>query len=319
VFVAACDFGGGSFASDWFARTVSDPGTVGIGCGGAARLAPANVTITGQMVQPGMVTVGWQSTSNTSGPWSYALTMPPGTEDVFAQDLDHIALRRALSLTADTTLDTFDLSQEGSAYDSLPLAVGGVAADDTVTSDVQWQTANGSVQIAGTATAVATPPASLVDAADYQSLEVNASGGDYTRMVDAPLPGSTTFDLMPVLDGVTFEANDARWTTLPVADEVDFAEYAPSTGSTAWFAASPSWIAATNASQLGFADPPSDTWTIDPTSAHSDSLTVMHEDNGLWKSSSVSGYVGGATLRMLPVVARPGSPHARGPFVLAPR
>lgn len=88
-------------------RTLSDTPTVNLYC---QTPAPADITVSGTMAQPGTVALGLYGRSSTTPNWSYSLNVPAGEYDQVATSSDRLLLRKNLSLRANTTLPPLDLA-----------------------------------------------------------------------------------------------------------------------------------------------------------------------------------------------------------------
>jgi hypothetical protein len=126
----------------------------------------------------------------------------------------------------------------------------------------------------GSAATALSMPLSELGADDFQALTVSAFDDSGFRDTQAIVSDTTSppasFALLPAFSTATFDGGTASWTTLPVATFTSLIGFVSSGDGTQAqnFTASPSWLAAREATSLTFdASAPGYLWVIDPTSA----------------------------------------------------
>ena len=270
---------------------------------------PATVAVTGQMTQPGTIFM-YDTASSTTGPWNFSLKAPVGTHDVVAFDTTNILIRRNVSITGAMSIATVDLSA-GSPLATRQFTVNGRVSGDTLASEVDLFLTNDFAFLTGTSTAVQVPPSSLLQTNDFEFIHFDVSTSTTRRYVDTELTTTTpaTFDLMPVLSGITYAQPSgvlaASWGTLPsnVAITMDLTA-TPST-TVANFQqvyATAGWIAATSTTQLAFdVMPPGydPSWTIDLAGPYVRTFNAFAGTNGVSYGTSLSEGVNGAVPRLV--------------------
>lgn len=267
---------------------------------GVANLGGGDVTVSGQMLQPGSVWLGGQFTGTTS-PWSFAIPVAPGTYDLFGFSADHALLRRDLAITADTTVPDVDTETEGAPMPTQALTIDGALPDDSLYTNVSWSTANAYASLPGNGASVQLPPASLLSPNDWEYLDIDAYTGSADRHASASFVGTppTTYTMLPRLDNVVFATDHggdiAKFQTVPAADRLSFYSFDNTDSSMMAFVASASWLASTQARVVGFGDLPSDLdFQLDPNSAHFVDLQIEQAGaDNVYYSSSVYDQVGG--------------------------
>lgn len=180
---------------------------------------PPQYQVTGQMVQAGTVALGDGDTSET-GPWTFDVMAPMGTNDLIAYDATRVMLRRDLDITANTTAMPIDLTTQGVPFRSVEHTLNGVETDEIVTADVYFSTFFGGATFSRTGTTATLMPQTLVTQNDFQYVAVGAGTAGTYRYINYfdTVPATTTFTLLPRLSNVTFTAESATWTTLPEGD-----------------------------------------------------------------------------------------------------
>lgn len=182
--------------------------------------SPGAVTVSGTMVQPGTVTMVDTATSDTAD-WSFALDVPTGTHTLVAAGAGRVVLRRGVAIAGPTTVPAIDVAAAGVALSPLPLTLTGALPDDTVTTESMLATQTQIATIAredGT-TAQLVPAAELVASDRHYSL-VMASAPTRQRyvFVNHGASSSTSFTLLPPLEGIAFADRGASWTTIPAGE-----------------------------------------------------------------------------------------------------
>ncbi len=214
--------------SELHGRSVADGDDYFAGCFELAAPPPSTtVFVSGRMAQAGTVTLGgdlaW--TASQPAPWQFRLHMTPGKYDLIAQDRDRIAIRRSLKALSSTTVETIDLDREGVAFESVPFTVPGLTTTEKLLGSISVRTPGGSADIVGTADVLHVVPAALVQPTDEQLVSIAAYTANTSRTFRAPLDGTQTFQLMPLLGehSFTFSVPNnrslrAEWTNLPTFD-----------------------------------------------------------------------------------------------------
>ena len=168
-----------------------------------ARLPVA--TITGQMQQPGVVTLGNDVQESAIGPWNYALSAYPGTYDLLALDNSYrIAIRRDQSITGDTTLPSLDLSSEGTPVIERSFSVFAPETGETIDISTLLFTATTLLGISGTDHSIREVPPSLLVGSDEQFLDVYADAAETRRGAFGPIGARNDVELMPLLSRSAF-------------------------------------------------------------------------------------------------------------------
>jgi len=265
----------------------------------------ATVLVTGEMTQPGFVSM-YDYASSTTAAWSFALDVTPGVHDLGATGDGHFARRRDVYIPDAATLPTIDVDAEGDPLVATPLAVTGLQSDDQLTSEVDVYTALDVVTspaVAGT-TAQIVPQSQLVTG-DQIDLFVTAADASSVRTADTWFTGSETSFAMPApLSGVTFARRDtvhATWDTLPAYDELalQLAANGPGWSSVQELSASASWLAEQGATDLAFALDPlpprfQQAWTIDLDQAYTRALVATRDGDTVFTTSYREGVNGAA-------------------------
>jgi len=135
-----CDDGQDHIATSQIGRTPDDDRDPFVQCGLIVRTL---VHVTGQMVQPGTVTVGHTSASSRTPNWSFDVSVEPGTHDVFAVTADRVAIRRDVVITAATALTpALDVVADGTDLVATPFSVSGATAGEDTSLLTSVQTAH---------------------------------------------------------------------------------------------------------------------------------------------------------------------------------
>lgn len=284
--LVACSNGDG-VSAHLAGRTVDDGAVFHDFClHGVEDDAPA-VAVTGTVAQPGTVWLHERAES-TEAPWTFELAVPLGTHDLFAFTSSHVAFRRALAITAPTTIEPIDIVTEGVALLATPLTlVGAVPGEEVATSTTLIGEHGGAVLSRPGTTAFAVPPSAL-RAGELQFVVASAVGASTLRTVTDTQPErGFELELLPVLTDVTFADVDgrvlARWGELPAAERLGRLDFVVSTGtgstgSSQRVSATRAWIETTGASALTFdANAPGydPAWSIDPAQDHTRSFAAI--------------------------------------------
>ena len=95
--VIVCDHGMGFADIYRTAQTPDDPRTVDTPC---YPLGGSHHDVTGTMVQPGHVQMGFGAMSSNDSNWSFDLDMDDDTYDLVAYTTDHVAVRRGIDVAS---------------------------------------------------------------------------------------------------------------------------------------------------------------------------------------------------------------------------
>ncbi|CAN5528465.1 hypothetical protein BH11MYX1_BH11MYX1_21260 [soil metagenome] len=205
--VVACAKPAGGTDADvrFFGRTFADGDAFATGCGWVLGNTTAPVMVTGQMLQAGRLQMG-RVEEGTTSPWSFELSIPPGTYDRVALTEDQrISIERGLVITGPTSLPNIDLSN------AVPLSIAsptvtGELPDEIVTGLNMFRTAHGGMMFSNESRwsgSIATVPASLLAPGDRQLVTVRADNQVTRSIRSVQFPSETTeVALPPVLEGV---------------------------------------------------------------------------------------------------------------------
>jgi hypothetical protein len=169
----------------------------------------------------GDVSLGFTRDSSSLANWSFDLVAEPGPQALVAVSAGHVLVRRGLEIDTPTELPVVDTVADGSALESVPLTVNGVAADDDVSSHVLMLIGGAfafSQTVTGTTAKVA--PAALFTGNDRQFLSLTASNGNLARRAFTQFDSTTdtTIAMLPRLESVVFTPTGADWTAVPDGD-----------------------------------------------------------------------------------------------------
>jgi len=255
--VAVCGDATNGFDVGYQGQTFSADGAiVDLPCFGFGAASTA-VDVTGTMVQPGQVQIGFITDKNTMANWAFTLPVVVGMHDLIATSDTRVLIRRDQNITAAMTLAKVDVNTAGSPLVTVPVTVGATDADETVSSRVTWFTANDfAVLPAVPGTTAKVVPDALIQAADSHRLRIAASGPTSFRSAsERYMTGSsTTFSLPQRLSNVTVAADHATWTgTLPTGSLEFFTESVTNTTfNEAHISATPSFLGAQTTLAIDF-------------------------------------------------------------------
>ncbi|MGN6111364.1 MAG: hypothetical protein ACTHU0_40080 [Kofleriaceae bacterium] len=222
-----CDDGNFAYAYQT-ARSLADPLEIDLSCGGGAA-APHQIT--GTMVQPGAVHLGFRSSSGAATNWPFGIRAAAGTVDLVAVSDAAIAIRRDLAIQGALDLGAIDVAQEGEALVATPVTASAAGPGEQLNALVSLSTGptlDVFVYHGALATAHRAPD-SILRAGDQQTLEVSASatsGRSMTyRSLTRDLPGTgAQFTLPDPLGAPRFAIEGtqlvASWDALPPHDKV---------------------------------------------------------------------------------------------------
>jgi hypothetical protein len=212
TFVSVCTTNG--IAAQFYHATVSDGLTAQVSCATPGWSAPSErimeVPVAGTMVQPGMVSVGADTSyyeQSAASNWSYLEYVEDSIYDVIATTTDHVEVMRDLAPAeggGTTSLPALDVDGTGVAFAAIsPSGVTSPTRSRALLS-YAYTTANGAqlvstaeVQDAGNG-AIQVVPASILQPGDQQQLAVTF-GADTTNTVATAT--STSYGVFaPVID-----------------------------------------------------------------------------------------------------------------------
>lgn len=175
----------------------------------------ATTRVTGTMTQPGIVTFNHQLAESMTGPWTFELDVPSGEAgDLFAHDNERVVVRRNLAVAA--SIADIDLTA-GQPFTKTPVLVDGRLADEDLSTDTYLFAEHGSLVVIRPGSTVVTVPDALLEQFDFQYSYIYARTPTTER--DHAAEGAARVELLPRLEGVSFDANGASWTTLPAAGD----------------------------------------------------------------------------------------------------
>jgi hypothetical protein len=226
---STCDDRRDNITTFQIARTPDDDRTLSIQCGLA--IGPL-VHVTGQMVQPGEVTVGHTASSSSTPNWSFDIPVEPGTHDVFAMTADRVEIRRDVAIAGSIALTpAFDVDAAGADRVATAFSISGAAPGELTTVLPAVQTAHGfallDVPLTGDPAKQKLVPPSLLRPSEFHKLSIAAgvlapSGPPSAtrRVLRRWSDGqSTSFALPPTLGAIAYEAANgtlvASWSAAP--------------------------------------------------------------------------------------------------------
>jgi hypothetical protein len=227
--IAACGDATNGFETVIQGATVDDGDHLEFPCFGFGT-TPTVVAVTGTMVQAGTVAIGIAQSSTTAS-WPFEFDVEAAPHALLAiGDNNKAIVQRDLQITADTTLPTVDTSS-GTATTPIAYTLTSAAAGANLTSRLLASIGPEFMFMdESPSTSVQTVPASLLEAGDFQHVELDAETATSIQFatVDPANSSATSIDLMPALTGVTFTDGQAAWTTtLPDGDvELDAFDFA---------------------------------------------------------------------------------------------
>lgn len=190
------------------ARTLADGDSDFLFCTAdpvVAAAPPAMYAVTGQMVQPGLVTLLFTNDSSSVAPWSYSLNVEAGTYDLIALDsANRIAIRRNITVDAPTTVPSLDTLDEGTPLEDHALSVSSPAIGESLSVETELFTAGGFIVIGDTASRVYVVPASMLVPSDGQYLVVQARSASTLRYTNTADVTQSFVELMPPVTKTTF-------------------------------------------------------------------------------------------------------------------
>jgi hypothetical protein len=227
--------GGNSISTSQVARTPDDARAIFVGCG---LTTGPTVRVTGQMVQPGSVTIGGARQSSATPNWSFDLLVAPGTHEVIGLTADGIELRRDVAIAEATALTpAIDVAARGVALVDAPFAVSGALPDEELRQSNALQTTHAFALLEdpsfGELDKQKAVPTSLLRENEFHKLLISAfafapqGGAGTTRRVRRRWnPGQASSFALPDLLGpiayaVTSGTLVATWSTVPEFFEIE--------------------------------------------------------------------------------------------------
>jgi hypothetical protein len=285
-----CDDGSGFVAIWRFAQTPDDDHAIGAPC---SESVTAFHDVTGTMVQPGMVTVGFATDAKSTANWPFDITVPVGIYDLVATTDDHVAIRRDVTVAGATSVPPVDVVQQGVPLDPLPVTATNTTPGDSVFASVHLDTSSTyAIVYSGSLDGVVVVPQSLVSTTDRELVIVRDVGPSLTHQRglarELHAGSSTTFVLPTEIPAVAFDVVeggiDASWSSLPDWDTYDFSiEQFVSTTIIDDLTLSPSYLRETGSTSIAIGAIPGfrPAWTVDPFLDHNRSFagyTIGGED-----------------------------------------
>ncbi len=231
--------------------------------GSAAQTVP----VTGTMAQGGSLSLGTETVSSTTSPWTVNVSVPTGTYDAAGFDTAHtkMLIRRGIVVSGPLAVTpAFDLTTEGAALGGSTPAVPGLIPDAQTQLLTLLFTQNAFVNLgAGSGSGeLVTAPLSLVSPNDFEESEYlafNAADEQFAIMqgqgsgANALVVPATLAMLSPIT-GITFSAETgtrrAHWTTTPALGDITLDVQSQTQELIA--IATQNWVAATGATSLAF-------------------------------------------------------------------
>lgn len=300
ILVTACATANGIVVEELAATAADGPGSAcAVTSDDGAPAAPAPVTATGMMMEPGTVRLGGASEVSAAPGWRFALDVPAGTYDLLAIGADGRAVvRRGLRVDGATPLPPVDVAGGAPMIDA-PIA-GATPDPGESPFSASWVATEHGMFVTSqdtTAHAVLAPP-SQVAAGDTQGFELDLDGNGTSRSAvwraHGPAAPPASVALLPRIAGETFTfpggAIAATWP--PLGTPVDRIDLRADQG---WgeqhVVATASWLArhadgalALDASAPGF----SPAWRL---SGGYLQLTAQRRDRAMGTSYATTTYV----------------------------
>ncbi len=231
VIVAVCADDAGRFATQQIARTPEDGTELSLDPCDSPGSSKEVVSVSGDVKQPALVTLGGASQLSIVSPWMFSLSVYVGTYDLVASNdyydipasSRRVLLRRDQRISQTSSVGVLDLDADGVETTSLPLAITGLNAGDRLTVSTSLSTSRTGNGLPFEIATLQTPevhllPSSALRAIDRQFLSVLAVGGRFARHNHAEFVGGLAVDLLPTLPDVVLLATEVQWTSLPVVD-----------------------------------------------------------------------------------------------------
>ena len=203
-------------------RTDSDPFLF---CFNGDNPAPT-FPITGQMLQPGQVSMSGMDDSTTA-PWLFDLAADAGAHDLVAFGSSLVLVRPNLMITAATTIPTIDLAQGGEAYATTTSIISNRETDEVTQTELTVFVENDVASLTRSGATLYELPASQLGAG-IQFGTVAALTPTTRR--DTSIAGTSVVNvtLLPRLSGITFGEIGPSWTMLPLeTDSVSYLMFTP--------------------------------------------------------------------------------------------
>jgi hypothetical protein len=251
------------------------------------------VAVTGQMVQPGLVSIAPSCERSITPNWSFSIFASSGPHDVIAKSelpptsaLPTVVVQRGVVIDGAATLPTIDLSSSGVVLAATLLSVTGLSSTDRLYAGTTLSTATdtgviGEMVFASPSSqtlVVPTMPPALLATTDHQQFEV-AAAGIGVRFARGELSGDALAIDFPEANIVLFSqiagTDTVRW-AYPLSHRYEVvglgleglngAESSQEVYATrGWLAARDAITLAFDASAIGFRPE----WTVDHTYSYS--------------------------------------------------
>lgn len=196
---------------------------------------PQTFAVTGTMVQPGEVLMGYAEAKSTTANWSFALQLPQGSYPLIAVSSDRMEIRRNQNVNGATTLPAIDVVADGEQMPSTTVMAAGTQRDETVSTRIGIRIGSGGFRIldATPGNVVRVAPSTLLEPGDRQYVWLDAVAGTSFRSGFAQYQRGDTlaFMLPPRVSGVQFGTTSASWSSPLPAGQVSLYMYA---GPTSW-------------------------------------------------------------------------------------
>lgn len=291
--VVTCENLGGVIQVIQYARTLDDEPLIKLVC----NTTPGSFTVRGTMMQPGKISLGYDTRSGTDPNWGFELPSSPGSFDLVMLSEDaRIAIRRDVQITSDQQLGVLDLALEAPQM-RVPIAF-------TATNLLPTESRSSQVILEAGGTLASLhygpgwdfdlAPRSVLQPTDHQTVIINASEPpstanpvSRTRSVvrDFGVGDSTTVTLLEPLDMIAFENSPDRlvatWSALPEYDALILTRSSYASPTRSWshsITLTRAFVEATGATSatLDLSDIPSfkSQWRQDPSLAQEHQFTT---------------------------------------------
>ncbi len=297
--IVACTTTMGS-AVTLYDRTFADGSMLFAFCDAASLTQPTTTAITGTMTQAGQVFMG-DNASSTTAPWSFSLNETLAMHDLIAIGTDNrMLIRRGIAVVGPTSVAAIDVVADGTAMTAVPLTINGAQGSETLSTDFDLLLTNDFAFVAGSSMTVQTPPASLLEANDFELLDLELTATTTSRSASTVFTGTeSAFTLMPILTGISFATSGgvlaATFGTLPTHDGL-LLDLFSGGGNEQTVDATQSWLDATSTTKVAFdAIPPAldPAMLVDLTAPYSRFFEVSDNSTSISYSSAVSAAVNG--------------------------
>jgi hypothetical protein len=298
--VVACNTPQGSDVT-LYDRTFADGTTLFAFCDAAPLSQPTTTAITGTMAQAGQVFMGDTANSATA-PWSFSLNETLATHDLIAIGTDNrMLIRRGIVVVGPTSVASIDVVADGTTMTAVPLTINGMQSGETLLTEYDFFLTNDFAFLTGSSTTLQIPPASLLQANDFELLNLDLTTSTTSRSANTVFSGTeSVFTLMPILTGISFTTSGgvlaASFGTLPPHDGLRLDMFDGVGKVEQAVDATQSWLDATSTTKIAFdAIPPAldPTLVVDLTAPYTRFFEVSDNSTSIGYSSGVSEAVNG--------------------------